>query len=99
VGLVINVATGIFLLIAYPTKALTNPDFYVKLSFIALAVVTTTKINSRVFGDPNLSETAMILQGKAMAKWSLFFWIGAVSAGRLLSETSRYLLYGHPWGV
>src|SRR5215210_4436859 len=37
-GLGINVTTGLLLLTGYPTKALTNPDFYVKLSFIALAV-------------------------------------------------------------
>ena len=38
-GLAINVTTGLLLLTAYPTKALTNPDFYVKLTFIGLAVL------------------------------------------------------------
>jgi hypothetical protein len=33
----INVISGILLLIAYPTKALTNPLFYVKLCLVALA--------------------------------------------------------------
>ena len=98
VGLGINVTTGIFLLIAYPTKALTNPDFYIKLSFIALAVITMRRLNSRVFDDASLDEVAMIVKGKTMAVWSLVFWIGAVSAGRLLSETSKYILYGHLWG-
>ena len=97
-GLGINVTTGIFLLIAYPTKALTNPDFYIKLSFIALAVITMRRLNSRVFDDASLDEVAMIVKGKTMAVWSLVFWIGAVSAGRLLSETSKYILYGHLWG-
>src|SRR5438270_6416037 len=33
-----QVVSGTFLLIAYPTKALTNPDFYIKLTLIALAM-------------------------------------------------------------
>jgi hypothetical protein len=98
VGLGINVATGLLLLTAYPTKALTNPDFYLKLSCITLAVIIMRRMNIQVFGDSSLSEAAMVLKGKTMAKWSLVFWIGAVGAGRLLSETSRYLFYGHPAG-
>jgi hypothetical protein len=52
----------------------------------------------QVFEDASLDEVAMIAKGKMMAAWSLVFWIGAVSAGRLLSETSKYVLYGHLWG-
>jgi len=29
-----NAVTGILLVFAYPTKALTNPDFYIKLALI-----------------------------------------------------------------
>jgi hypothetical protein len=98
VGLALNVTSGLFLLTAYPTKAFTNPDFYIKLSFIGLAVFTMRRMSIRVFGDTSLDEGAMIAKGKLMAAWSLVFWIGAVSAGRLLSETSKYVLYGHLWG-
>jgi hypothetical protein len=97
-GLAINVTTGLFLLTAYPTKALTNPDFYIKLTFIGLAVFIMWKMQNVVFGDASLDEAAMILKGKLMAKFSLAFWLGAVCAGRLLSETSRYFFYGHPAG-
>jgi hypothetical protein len=97
-GLGINVATGLLLLTAYPTKALTNPDFYVKLSFIGLAVYTMAQMSKRVFGDSGLTEAAMVAKGKMMARLSLVFWIGAVGAGRLLSETARYFFYGHPAG-
>jgi hypothetical protein len=97
-GLGINVTTGLFLLTAYPTKALTNPDFYLKLTFIGLAVYTMYKMQQTVFGDSSLDEAAMALKGKVMARFSLAFWVGAVSCGRLLSETSRYFFYGHPAG-
>ena len=32
-----------------------------------------------------------------MAWVSLVLWIAAISAGRLLSETAVYLIYGHPY--
>src|SRR2546422_5688028 len=37
-GFWIQVVSGTLLLIAYPTKALTNLDFYLKLTLVALAV-------------------------------------------------------------
>lgn len=98
-GFGINAVTGLLLLTAYPTKNLTNPDFYIKLSFVALAVITMQKMNTGIFGDSTLSEAAMIAKGKLMAKFSLFFWISAITAGRLLSETARYITYGHPWAA
>ena len=97
-GLGINVTTGILLLLAYPTKEFTNPDLYVKLAFITLGVITMQKVNIQVFGDSNLNESAMIAKGKVLARWSLFFWIGAVTLGRLLPETAIYGTFGHPAG-
>jgi hypothetical protein len=97
-GLAINVTTGLLLLTAYPTKALTNPDFYAKLTFIGLAVYTMARLSTEVFGDPSMTEAAMVAKGKVMAKFSLAFWTCAVCAGRLLSETARYFFYGHPAG-
>jgi len=98
VGLGINVTTGILLLLAYPTKEFTNPDFYVKLTFIALGVITMQKVDREVFGDSSLTESAMIAKGKVLARWSLFFWFGAVTLGRLLPETAIYGTFGRPAG-
>ncbi len=91
-GFAINAVTGLFLLIAYPTKALTNPVFYTKLLLITLAVWVMTKLNS-VFDDSTLDEPAMTDRGKALAKWSLVLWIAAITAGRLLAYTYRYITY------
>ncbi len=43
-GLGINIATGLLLLTAYPTKALTDWDFYIKMTFVTLGVVTMFRI-------------------------------------------------------
>src|SRR5947207_4015452 len=50
-GFWMNAASGILLLIAYPTKALTNPVFYLKISLIALALWTYGKTRPYVFGE------------------------------------------------
>src|SRR5213075_3107989 len=70
VGFWIQVVSGLLLLIAYPTKSLTNPDFYSKLTFIALGLMVMQMLKNRVFGDPGLSETVMMAKGRAFAIWS-----------------------------
>lgn len=87
VGFWIQVVSGILLLIAYPTKSLTNPNFYIKLLLVGLGVAVMQMLRKRVFSDPSLNETAMMVKGRAFAIWSLIFWAGAVTAGRLLAYT------------
>jgi hypothetical protein len=93
-GFWINATSGLFLLIAYPTKAFTNPIFYIKLSLIALAVITMQRIKNRVFVSASVSVAARVARGKMMAKLSLGLWIGAITAGRLLAYTYTYRLFG-----
>jgi len=95
-GFYINAISGVFLVIAYPTKAFTNPVFYVKLTFIALALWTLKRIQDRVFGNSSLSEPEMHAKGRALAQWSLALWFVAITAGRLLAYTYRYRLYDTP---
>jgi hypothetical protein len=92
-GFAVNATSGVFLLVAYPTKALTNPVFYLKLILIALAVLVMTRLNSQVFDGLSLDEAAMISRGRTLAKWSLLLWIAAITAGRLLAYTSKYLTF------
>ena len=80
-GLWLNVLSGIALLIGYPTKALTNPVFYLKLSFIAAALVILKLIRRR------LSEPVPSRELRMLAAASLSCWAGAVVAGRLLAYT------------
>lgn len=92
-GLVVNILTGIILVLAYPTKAVTNPDFYVKLTLIGFAVWTLYMIKTRVLEDASPDKAAMA-RGQRLAVWSLVLWTGVIGAGRLLAYTCHYLLYG-----
>jgi hypothetical protein len=93
-GFTINVISGTLLLCAYPTKALTNVVFYIKLSLIALGVIIMVRIKRKVFDEAALDDAAMMATGKAMAILSLVCWLGAITAGRLLAYTYTYLEYG-----
>jgi hypothetical protein len=93
IGFAMNAATGVLLVIAYPTKSLTNIDFYIKLTLIGFAVWVMQRLKSRVFEDSSLSEETMMTRGLALAKWSLFLWFGAITAGRLLAYTYKYLTF------
>ena len=82
-GFWLNAISGVVLLIGYPTKALTNPLFYAKLVFIAIAVVLLRKIQSRVFSETPAAAGNV----KKLAAWSIFCWAAAIFAGRFLAYT------------
>ena|SRR5687767_590786 len=85
-GFWINALSGVLLLIGYPTKALTNPVFFLKLALVATAMAIVTRINRRlvagVVEEPSYQRTL-----RRMAAVSLACWIGAIFAGRFLAYT------------
>jgi hypothetical protein len=95
-GFFVQAVSGIFLLIGYPTKSFTNPDFYLKLALIAAAMVVKSQLQKRVFNNPGLSETEMTAKGKTLALVSLLLWFGVVTAGRMLAYTYTYISYPGP---
>jgi hypothetical protein len=95
-ALVMNAISGVLLLIAYPTKALTNPVFYVKLLLIALAVLVLRRMKIRIFDDPRLERMPIERNDKRLALFSIAFWLAAIAAGRLLAYTYRWEMLGIP---
>jgi hypothetical protein len=93
-GLWLNIISGILLLFAYPTKALTNPFFYLKLALVGLAVWVMMSIERRLLGDASDVDPAMLAKARLLAVGSLLLWCGVVGTGRLLAYTSSYILYG-----
>jgi hypothetical protein len=85
VGFWLNAITGTMLLAAAATNMLTNPDFYVKMVFIALAIVNLKMMRTRVFRDPLIDKVPPSKMAKILAVTSLIFWLGAITSGRLLA--------------
>jgi hypothetical protein len=91
-GFWLNAVSGIVLLIAYPTKALTNPVFYLKLLLIATAMFLLVRISRLVFtGGDEGSGAGDSRAARQLALLSLACWTGAIFAGRLLAYTYNRL--------
>ncbi len=85
-GLAMNVISGLLLLIAYPTKALTNPFFYLKLACVGLGVWITVVLRREVLNDP-LDLWPVLQRHQRLAALSLVAWTMAIALGRLLEYT------------
>ena len=100
-GFWMNAASGVLLFLGYPTKALTNPVFYMKMSLIAVGMWIYVLMSrqlapegkpgvSGLEGRPDLSGPAATANVLAFA--SLACWAGAVTTGRLLAYTAHRIL-------
>jgi len=88
-GFWLNAVSGVLLLVGYPTKALTNPVFYLKLLLIATAMVLYVRIDRLIRSGASASGAGRALRRLAIT--SLVCWSGAITAGRLLAYTYHRL--------
>ncbi len=93
---IVNAVSGILLLIAYPTKALTNPVFYFKVCMIALAAWLLHRTGVAAMRAPEGEREAEVANTKLLAIASLACWIALITAGRLLAYTRRWEMLGIP---
>jgi len=83
-GFLFNAVSGTLLLVIEPTKFLTMIDFYVKLLAIAGAVLCNRVLYVRHFKNPApVDPNPLPARDRALAIATLFFWAGAITAGRL----------------
>jgi len=92
----VNAVTGVLMAIGYPTKQLTNPLFYIKLSLVAISVWLVYRIGTEVLGGDESGRKAITARAKWLAAASLAGWVSLIIAGRLLEYTHRWELYGIP---
>jgi hypothetical protein len=90
-GFWVNTVSGILLLLGYPTKALTNPVFYLKLSLIGVAMWLFTRMARDMFGRA-ASAASVSASDRLLGTASLACWAGAITAGRLLAYTATRIL-------
>ncbi len=91
-GFTIALVSGVLLLIAYPTKALTDPIFYLKLALIAAALGQVQWLRRRLFEAPDADRPRpMGAAARRFAGLALVLWAGAILTGRLLAYTYNYL--------
>jgi len=91
-ALIVNAISGILLLIGYPTKALTNPVFYIKLACIALALWNLKWFSRHVLIGPVYDSGPLPRRFRQLAIASSLLWAAAIIAGRLLAYTYNHLM-------
>jgi hypothetical protein len=89
-GFALNATTGVVLFIAAAADKAYQEIFYVKLAFIALALVTATRIRRTVFGGATDAGRAMPPNARILAVASLVLWMGAIVSGRLMAYTQTF---------
>jgi hypothetical protein len=85
VGFWSNAITGVMLLAADVSVKLTNPDFYVKMAFIALSLINLSMMKKYVFRDPLIDTGKFSSRARMLAWSSLFCWLVVITSGRLLA--------------
>src|SRR4030095_16084440 len=90
IGFWINAVTGTILLAVNATKMTRNPDFYIKLVFIALAVINIFLLKKHTLSSEG---TPLPTMARILAVTSLIFWLGAILAGRLLAYVGRSAVF------
>lgn len=99
-GFAIALVSGLLLLIGYPTKALTNEVFYVKIALIVVALFQLQWLRRRALAAADLTTPYRPdVKTRVVAAVSIVLWVGAVFLGRLLAYTYNYLMAGDPPGV
>jgi hypothetical protein len=81
----VTAASGSALLIADASTKLASPVFYVKMVFVALALVNLQLLKVQVFSNPEIDDRSLPSSARLLAVTSLMLWIAATTAGRLMA--------------
>jgi len=90
-GFWLNTITGVLLFLGWPTKAITNPVFHLKILLIAAALVNTLYLRRELHRAGIAGKASASSKAKTLAAVSLVLWAGAVVSGRLLAYTYHYI--------
>ena len=85
IGFWVNAVSGTVLFVTDATTKLANPLFFVKMTFVFMAVGVMIVIRRRVFRDPDLDGKPVAVLAKCLAVASIVCWFGAITAGRFMS--------------
>jgi hypothetical protein len=82
---VLNAATGILLFISEATTKSKQPIFYIKLTFIALALWNTDLVRRGMLKDGPMGAPLNSSRYRRLAFVSLVLWSATITAGRLMA--------------
>ena len=77
--------SGTLLLMSTASTKMQSPIFIAKLVFVGLAVVVQHLTTKRSIGNPQADVSPLPRQAHVLALCSLFLWVAATTAGRLIA--------------
>lgn len=83
-GLVVMVITGVLLVIGEPVREFTAFSFWLKMTLLAVAVITTA-IFGRTFAPSGVANTEFSPGAKAVAGVLMFVWLAIIFLGRAIA--------------
>jgi len=91
-GFVLNLLTGVLMLMAYAHTLATNWTFQVKMVCIVLGGacvwLQSRTLGRAQLGSPPEAAVSFNSNAKLLAFASLLFWLGAIAMGRLIAYTA-----------
>jgi len=81
----VTALSGTTLLLAAASTKLVSPVFYVKMVFVALALVNLQFLKTRVLARAGVDTQPLAGGARVLAVTSLFLWCAATMAGRLMA--------------
>jgi hypothetical protein len=85
VAFAVTAASGTALLLPTASSKVPSPIFLIKLAFVGLALATLHLMTKQVFRNPLADQAPLPRQAQLLAASSLFFWVAATTAGRLMA--------------
>ena len=92
ISFVVNFVTGVLLVAAYPTKAMTNPLFYAKLILLGCSVMTIRALHGYVTSSAEGDARLVAARARRVAALAIALWTATIIVGRLLPYTYSRLL-------
>jgi uncharacterized membrane protein len=96
VALAVVTVSGLLLLAAYPTKALTNPVFYLKLLAATGALLIGRSMLRGVMKDSAHDSGRLQGRVRSLAALSIALWVATITSGRFLAYTYTILMASDP---
>lgn len=85
VAFAVTALSGTALLIANASAKMQSPIFLIKMVFVLLAIATLHLMTKRYVRNPQADHSPLPRQAQVLAAASLFFWVAATTAGRLMA--------------
>jgi hypothetical protein len=95
IGAVMAIISGLFLLVGYPAKALTNWIFGLKFACLGGAALLVRHM-ARTYFPMAARNEALPAHARWIAALCFLLWVGGVTSGKMLLHTYKILLVTSP---